>query len=343
MDHLGLKDELQKKEKRIKTLEEIVKNLEKYKPVNVGEVLLDEKDKKIKGLENKLETINEELKKYKDQTKKLLNIKESQEDTKEEISSLEKQQVNSLIKSYLKEQNYRITYINFDDENTEEEFYFGDNITILTVFRNFIAEKEQKESKKDQEALRNALNYIEEKEAQIKNFERKFLKMERIIIEKNNEIKLLNENENNQMNKINEINEKNNETNESITTEEEEIDKLSIKILDLLGSNLPIIIKQIKSVGRETVIPLLLIIIEKHVDSSIRIKMSNEFLNLIKKPDEEQRKTLIENLIKLMRLISSDILENEVLPFYFEFVQNVLPEKRLLFIEISGIHQKNKI
>lgn len=103
-----------------------------------------------------------------------------------------------------------------------------------------------------------------------------------------------------------------------------------------LTDRLPFLIEATRSKKREHILPILIKIIQNHPDERKRDSLSRNIFSLIRKPDKNQRKMIIESCVALSRIISPDRFEKELLPQCVEQIKSKYIERRILVADACG-------
>nr|XP_018901818.1 PREDICTED: lisH domain and HEAT repeat-containing protein KIAA1468 homolog [Bemisia tabaci] len=93
------------------------------------------------------------------------------------------------------------------------------------------------------------------------------------------------------------------------------------------------IIPILPSTKREEIIPLLISAIHLHPEPSEREVLLQCIFNLKKRPNEDERKTILAGIVCLARCSNSAVVEGELLPFCWEQLTHRYTERRLLVAE----------
>ncbi|XP_049808480.1 RAB11-binding protein RELCH homolog [Schistocerca nitens] len=112
-----------------------------------------------------------------------------------------------------------------------------------------------------------------------------------------------------------------------------EKDNLSDYLLPVLGQTLPRVIPNIILNKREEIIPLIVMTIQLHPEADSRDKLLNLLFNLKKKPNEEERLTIIAGMVAIAQCSGPALVETEVLPQCWEQLSHKHIERRLLVVE----------
>ena len=106
--------------------------------------------------------------------------------------------------------------------------------------------------------------------------------------------------------------------------------------VEIITNTLPNIIPNILLSKREEVIPLILCAVRYHEDSKVRDELLNMLFNLIKRPDSEQRRIIIDGCLSFADKVESSRIECELLPQCWEQINHKFSERRLLVSETCG-------
>ncbi|QHN82563.1 uncharacterized protein DS421_20g696950 [Arachis hypogaea] len=82
----------------------------------------------------------------------------------------------------------------------------------------------------------------------------------------------------------------------------------------ILADALPKIVSYVLINRHEELIPLIICAIENHPDSSTRDSLTHTLLNLIKRPDEQQKRIIMEACVSLAKNVGEMRIETELLP-----------------------------
>ena len=109
------------------------------------------------------------------------------------------------------------------------------------------------------------------------------------------------------------------------------------KLIISLGITLPKIVPNISIAKRDQLLPLLIFTVMHHQSSKTRDHLLNLIFNLIKKPDDEQRKVILKGILTYSKNIGSLQVESELLPQCWEQITHKFLERRLLVAEACGL------
>lgn len=104
----------------------------------------------------------------------------------------------------------------------------------------------------------------------------------------------------------------------------------------ILADALPKIAPFVLINHREELLPLISCAIEKHPDCSVRDSLTHLLFNLIKKPDEQQRRIIMDACVELSRNVGQLRTETELLPQCWEQIDHKYEERRLLVAQSCG-------
>eukprot|EP01119_Soliformovum_irregulare_P008032 TRINITY_DN2078_c0_g1_i1.p1 TRINITY_DN2078_c0_g1~~TRINITY_DN2078_c0_g1_i1.p1 ORF type:complete len:1031 (-),score=374.94 TRINITY_DN2078_c0_g1_i1:82-2991(-) len=104
-------------------------------------------------------------------------------------------------------------------------------------------------------------------------------------------------------------------------------------VIQLVAGTLPYVVPGVILKKREELVPLFLPVIAHHPDQNVRYDLTKLFFNLIKKPDEYERKIIVDGFIGLANLTSEERIETELLPQCWEEVGNKNFERRVLIAD----------
>lgn len=103
-----------------------------------------------------------------------------------------------------------------------------------------------------------------------------------------------------------------------------------------VAESLPRIVPNVLINKREELLPLFIVAIEKSPDGETRANLTNSLFNLIKKPDDAQRKMIMDACVELAQKIGEARTEEELLPCCWEQISHKTPERRLLVASSCG-------
>ncbi|KAL1356354.1 hypothetical protein AAHE18_05G178500 [Arachis hypogaea] len=113
-------------------------------------------------------------------------------------------------------------------------------------------------------------------------------------------------------------------------------EKTGLVIIQILADALPKIVPYVLINHREELIPLIMCAIEHHPDSSTRDSLTHTLFNLIKRPDEQQRRIIMEACVSLAKNVGEMRTETELLPQCWEQISHMYEERRLLVAQSCG-------
>jgi hypothetical protein len=87
---------------------------------------------------------------------------------------------------------------------------------------------------------------------------------------------------------------------------------------------------------REELIPVIVCSISQHPDPNNRYTLTQLLFNLIKKPNESERKILVEGFETLAKIIGEESTERELLPQCWEQIHDEHDERRVLVADSCG-------
>ncbi|TQD96085.1 hypothetical protein C1H46_018321 [Malus baccata] len=83
-------------------------------------------------------------------------------------------------------------------------------------------------------------------------------------------------------------------------------------------------------------LPLIMCVIERHPDSSTWDSLTHTLFNLIKRPDEQQRRIITDACVNLAKNVGEMRTETELLPQCWEQINHMYEERRLLVAQSCG-------
>ncbi|KAJ4707051.1 hypothetical protein OWV82_020625 [Melia azedarach] len=113
-------------------------------------------------------------------------------------------------------------------------------------------------------------------------------------------------------------------------------DKMGLGTIQILADALPKIVPYVLINHREELLPLIMCAIERHPDSSTRDSLTHTLFNLIKRPDEQQRRIIMDACVTLARNVGEMRTEMELLPQCWEQINHMYEERRLLVAQSCG-------
>jgi hypothetical protein len=112
--------------------------------------------------------------------------------------------------------------------------------------------------------------------------------------------------------------------------------KQEVETVQILADALPKIVPYVLINHREELLPLIMCAIERHPDSSVRDSLTHLLFNLIKRPDELQRRIIMDACVELSRSVGQMRTETELLPQCWEQIDHKYEERRLLVAQSCG-------
>nr|XP_043616992.1 RAB11-binding protein RELCH isoform X2 [Erigeron canadensis] len=106
--------------------------------------------------------------------------------------------------------------------------------------------------------------------------------------------------------------------------------------IQILSDALPKIVPYVLINHREELLPLMMCAIERHPDSNTRDSLTHTLFNLIKRPDEKQRRIIMDACVTLARNVGEMRTETELLPQCWEQINHMYEERRLLVAQSCG-------
>ncbi|XP_024525022.1 lisH domain and HEAT repeat-containing protein KIAA1468 homolog [Selaginella moellendorffii] len=106
--------------------------------------------------------------------------------------------------------------------------------------------------------------------------------------------------------------------------------------IHILAEALPNIVPYVLINHREELLPLMICAIGRHPDGNVRDSLTHILFNLIKRPDENQRRIIMDACISLSTSIGDIRTENELLPQCWEQINHNYEERRLLVAQSCG-------
>ncbi|KAG9450463.1 hypothetical protein H6P81_010428 [Aristolochia fimbriata] len=113
-------------------------------------------------------------------------------------------------------------------------------------------------------------------------------------------------------------------------------EKMGLEAIQILSDALPKIVPYVLINHREELLPLIMCAIERHPDSSTRDSLTHTLFNLIKRPDEQQRRIIMAACVTLARNVGQMRTESELLPQCWEQINHMYEERRLLVAQSCG-------
>uniref|UniRef100_A0A0D9V1J2 LisH domain-containing protein n=1 Tax=Leersia perrieri TaxID=77586 RepID=A0A0D9V1J2_9ORYZ len=113
-------------------------------------------------------------------------------------------------------------------------------------------------------------------------------------------------------------------------------DKMALETIKIVSDALPKIVPYVLINHREELLPLIICAIEKHPDSDIRDSLTHTLFNLIKRPDGQQRRIIMDACVELAKSVGEMRTETELLPQCWEQINHQYEERRLLVAQSCG-------
>ncbi|XP_065064241.1 RAB11-binding protein RELCH homolog [Rhopilema esculentum] len=106
--------------------------------------------------------------------------------------------------------------------------------------------------------------------------------------------------------------------------------------IHIVSRCLPNVVPNVLLNKREELIPIILCLVRLHPDVKVRDNLLHMLFNLIKRPDDEQRRMIIDGCVAFARKVGPTRIEAELLPQCWEQITHKYPERRLLVAETCG-------
>ncbi|QCE12921.1 HEAT protein [Vigna unguiculata] len=113
-------------------------------------------------------------------------------------------------------------------------------------------------------------------------------------------------------------------------------ERTGLGTIQILADALPKIVPYVLINHREELLPLIMCAIERHPDSSTRDSLTHTLFNLIKRPDEQQRRIIMDACVSLAKNVGEMRTETELLPQCWEQISHTYEERRLLVAQSCG-------
>ncbi|KAF0917240.1 hypothetical protein E2562_017130 [Oryza meyeriana var. granulata] len=113
-------------------------------------------------------------------------------------------------------------------------------------------------------------------------------------------------------------------------------DKMALETIKIVSDALPKIVPYVLINHREELLPLIMCAIEKHPDSDVRDSLTHTLFNLIKRPDGQQRRIIMDACVELAKSVGEMRTETELLPQCWEQINHQYEERRLLVAQSCG-------
>ncbi|CAN6445973.1 unnamed protein product [Victoria cruziana] len=130
--------------------------------------------------------------------------------------------------------------------------------------------------------------------------------------------------------------ERNHPSNNDTLKGEKCSEKTGLETIQILSDALPKIVPFVLINHREELLPLIMCAIERHPDSSTRDSLTHTLFNLIKRPDEQQRRIIMDACVNLAKNVGEMRTESELLPQCWEQINHMYEERRLLVAQSCG-------
>ncbi|KAK9272038.1 hypothetical protein L1049_002407 [Liquidambar formosana] len=113
-------------------------------------------------------------------------------------------------------------------------------------------------------------------------------------------------------------------------------ENMGLGTIQILADALPKIVPYVLINHREELLPLMMCAIERHPDSGTRDSLTHTLFNLIKRPDEQQRRIIMDACVSLAKNVGEMRTETELLPQCWEQINHMYEERRLLVAQSCG-------
>ncbi|OMO80295.1 hypothetical protein CCACVL1_13081 [Corchorus capsularis] len=113
-------------------------------------------------------------------------------------------------------------------------------------------------------------------------------------------------------------------------------ENMGLGTIQILADALPKIVPYVLINHREELLPLIMCAIERHPDNSTRDSLTHTLFNLIKRPDEQQRRIIMDACVSLAKNVGEMRTETELLPQCWEQINHMYEERRLLVAQSCG-------
>lgn len=114
------------------------------------------------------------------------------------------------------------------------------------------------------------------------------------------------------------------------------LSSMGLDTIQVLADALPKIVPYVLINHREELLPLIMCAIERHPDNSTRDSLTHTLFNLIKRPDEQQRRSIMDACVILSKNVGDMRTETELLPQCWEQINHKYEERRLLVAQSCG-------
>ncbi|KAK8669609.1 hypothetical protein V6N13_107034 [Hibiscus sabdariffa] len=113
-------------------------------------------------------------------------------------------------------------------------------------------------------------------------------------------------------------------------------ENMGLGTIQILADALPKIVPYVLINHREELLPLIMCAIERHPDNATRDSLTHTLFNLIKRPDEQQRRIIMDACVSLAKNVGEVRTEIELLPQCWEQINHMYEERRLLVAQSCG-------
>ncbi|XP_021296413.1 lisH domain and HEAT repeat-containing protein KIAA1468 [Herrania umbratica] len=113
-------------------------------------------------------------------------------------------------------------------------------------------------------------------------------------------------------------------------------ENMGLGTIQILADALPKIVPYVLINHREELLPLIMCAIERHPDNATRDSLTHTLFNLIKRPDEQQRRIIMDACVSLAKNVGEMRTETELLPQCWEQINHMYEERRLLVAQSCG-------
>ncbi|KAJ7523832.1 hypothetical protein O6H91_18G064200 [Diphasiastrum complanatum] len=120
------------------------------------------------------------------------------------------------------------------------------------------------------------------------------------------------------------------------TTSKKAVSLVVLEMIQILAGALPKIVPYVLINHREELLPLIICAIEHHPEPIIRDSLTHTLFNLIKRPDQEQRRIIMDACVSLSNSVGELRVETELLPQCWEQINHKYEERRLLVAQSCG-------
>ncbi|KAJ6402494.1 hypothetical protein OIU84_014568 [Salix udensis] len=104
-------------------------------------------------------------------------------------------------------------------------------------------------------------------------------------------------------------------------------ENMGLRTIEILADALPKIVPYVLINHREELLPLMMCAIECHPDSGVRDSLTHTLFNLIKRPDEQQRRIIMDACVRLAKNVGQMRTETELLPQCWEQINHMYEEQ----------------